>query len=316
MVDLTNLKQKCLLLASVTYPNNDDAHKLDHYQWVVGNFISNKSSILEVLEKYPKELPEAAFQKLHVSILAHDAFASFRKHHESMAYHFAIRLFKQFGIESNIHDYAMAAKEHRASYTGEYTSILSEIVSAVDKGPLCINDTVKRALQYGRSHMGLFGDKLYLAVLNHVQEKFSREGYARMNGVWEDLYSHTLERHFKAVESLTLDKIADMDDHSILTIGSGFNAPTVTEQERRTTMEWLLVGCELLRQMGLDIAAIDEILKTLPATNSLRQAEFHGTAVHAKFVSYGVEETCSLSRVNEKHTKLSRTIVTQRGDRL
>lgn len=103
---------------------------------------------------------------------------------------------------------ARAVAQHRASYTGEYSSVLSEVLSAADRGVLSTHDTIRRAFSYTmENNPEMKVQEALLNVWRHMKEKFSSKGYARYNDVYKNYFSDELEHFQKFMDYLKLEEV-------------------------------------------------------------------------------------------------------------
>ncbi len=161
---------------------NSLAHGMDHVEDVY-----KKAVYLNV--KYNLNIPK---DEILIASLFHDIFQNKNrnKHHE-LAHDW---------IMSSMHPMitlndkekqkriALAIKEHRASYTGDYSSSLSELIATADRGLPDIIKIISRSYKHqldkypDRSHKEMVDN-----VINHLVEKFSKDGYSKYT------YMYTLE---------------------------------------------------------------------------------------------------------------------------
>lgn len=82
----------------------------------------------------------------------------------------------------------LAIREHRASYKGEFSSVLSEIISSADRGYPDINLLLKRC-----------------STKKHIVEKYSRNGYAKYPKLYQDYFKVELEKLYNAIDNLVIE---------------------------------------------------------------------------------------------------------------
>lgn len=150
------------------------SHDMNHIDTVC-------STALKLNRKYNLKLD---IREIIVASLFHDMFDSKdRENHHLLAskwvmssMHPAINLNdkeKQLRV-------ANAIKEHRASYTGEYSSPLSELIATADREPPNLEAIIRRAYKYqlDKHKDKPHNDKLK-DVIKHLIEKFGETGYSK-----------------------------------------------------------------------------------------------------------------------------------------
>ncbi len=194
------------------YNYNDEAHKFNHVEEVLANALF----IEEVI------LTNYGFEKLAILAYIHDMYSGLdRLHHHTLAQQWVLdnkfdKIFRNFKIEE-IDEIAYAVGEHRASFKGEYTSKLSELLSAADKGKLELTKYIKRIYSsynnknnsYGHFNghvLPTHGAKIG-ATLTHLKSKFSRTGYMRLNSVYKEVYKDDIEQFYLDVDLIDLRAI-------------------------------------------------------------------------------------------------------------
>ena len=103
---------------------------------------------------------------------------------------------------------AYAAMEHRGSFKGNYNSIISEIVAAADRGIPSKEDVtsyISRSYLYARDSQGKsISDSKFHAV-NHIQDKFGRNAYAKVPDWYEEIFATQLAERLELIEMLDID---------------------------------------------------------------------------------------------------------------
>lgn len=152
------------------YELNDKGHQIPHFEDVAdcGFKIRNTLGL------------NCSDESIILVAYFHDLFSVYRANHHQMA-----KLFVQttaFEPIANLnqhdrHDIACACGEHRASYKGHFSSVLSELMSSADRGKSDINTFIDRTL-----YSKIFTDTEEVAIsktYDHIKEKFAKGGYAR-----------------------------------------------------------------------------------------------------------------------------------------
>lgn len=185
---------RLFMMGKTFYSFNDAAHQSDHFFDVMDQYTKIiRPYILKNINsprfKLIKDHPDLLDQ-VCLSILAHDIFAYFRQGHEDMAYRFVKLHAKQFGVENEEHIelLAKAAKEHRASGSGEFTSILSEIVATADKPIPTDVEMIQRSYQFAVGFQKQTHEEALAHIASHIKAKFGTEGYAKYPPLWDEIH--------------------------------------------------------------------------------------------------------------------------------
>lgn len=179
------------------YAKNDPAHHLNH-----GDDVYNLACKMNAF------LPEEERMAEHLILIAaycHDIYARERKVHELLSHDFVMRNeedFLQVLSQEERHLVAMACKEHRASYKGEFTSKLSEIISCADRGLPTLKYHYDRSVQYGMHHLGLDEEGAHMHAASHMIEKYGREGYVKYTPLYKAYFADQLEALYVEIDGL------------------------------------------------------------------------------------------------------------------
>lgn len=170
-------------IAKPYYDKNDLGHGWDHAIEVMNLALKiNKETELSCNEN-----------DVIAASLLHDIGVSIdRKTHHIVAFNmlFTDELFKWFDALSNKYniDWAavlLAIVEHRASFTGEYSSKLSELISSADRLYPDEEQLIKRMiLCFSDFEMGY----------KKIQDKYIKGGYARYPQMYIDYFGKQFER--------------------------------------------------------------------------------------------------------------------------
>lgn len=175
------------------YDKNDAGHKIDHPLDVFMTAIDIDMTIK--LRISSDEILAASF--------IHDMFVHLgRKDHHELAYAFAksedypgkLELSPEAQIRV-----ARAVLEHRASYTGDFYSPLSELISSADRGKPDFSKHIERALK-NRSDRGE-ADPLAGAIA-HIKEKYGTGGYARYPEMYLKVYGELLDQQRSMLDKM------------------------------------------------------------------------------------------------------------------
>lgn len=216
-----------LLLSIVTpiYKSNDSAHNVEHLEDV----LSTAATIIERVgyESIPAKDRASAF----VAILFHDITATTDRdnHQNSGAESFdrmmnivvrqiRSRLLRNIVIDGRYGvdvDKAKAAiREHRASYKGDFSTIVSEIVSGADRGiPQPTEENVKhkiaKSYKYHIEKLHETEDEARINSLEHIKEKYGTKGYAKYPDIYEKAFKDELGAFRRLVDEICDAGIAE-----------------------------------------------------------------------------------------------------------
>lgn len=152
------------------YNNFDSAHGVDHINTVIENALLINKKL-----GYPyKE------NVILIAALYHDIgmIVDRKTHHlESAKYVLSDDEILEHVTEEERYLISKACEEHRASYNGEFTSLLSKIINDADSMTDVIT-MVTRSIQYSLSVIKE-NESLYDKVYSHLKEKYGRNGYCK-----------------------------------------------------------------------------------------------------------------------------------------
>jgi hypothetical protein len=177
------------------YRLNDTAHRVKHFAEVEKVALIMNARLN--LNQSPMLIMLAAY--------FHDLFAWSRHNHELLSaawmhtsdYPLLISYDEDIRVElSN------ACYEHRASYKGEFSSVLSELISSADRGmPKSKECLFERSYEYHRSRDHSHEESVHNAI-EHIKDKHGSDGYAR----YPDLYLKFYGEQIKQIK-LEIDKL-------------------------------------------------------------------------------------------------------------
>jgi len=186
------------------YKTNDAAHQIDHADEVV-------TLMLQMDKKFNLHLDK---NMIIVIGYYHDIFSKedklARKNHNNLAADYILNNNKEFSIfnDKELTLISKAIREHRGSYKGEFSSIYSELVSAADRGEPDLNDMIKRSFKYHFD--GLNSQKAAEEVLEHMIEKFGKNGYAKYPKLYLKFFGKKLDNLKKDIMKLTTHYILNI----------------------------------------------------------------------------------------------------------
>lgn len=187
------------------YSLNDRAHQIDHVKAVCNRALCINAAFELGLDQF----------MIIAAALYHDLFTRFRDNHHYLAETFILtskhRTLSRFTEEQRVL-IGKACLEHRASWKGGYSSLLSELIATADRGnPSNLTEMVTRCYQYGRSRLGNTHEEALERILPHLREKYSRTGYQKLPPLYMRVYGAKLEAMWDAIESGDID-IANIID--------------------------------------------------------------------------------------------------------
>lgn len=154
---------------------NDLAHNLEHIVSVVEHGD-------ELCRNYKPELDFQTHSMVLAGCLMHDLGTRYdRATHHFISYGMVFDWLGQYGEgfynNEEVKLIADACLQHRSSYKGDLTSVVSELVALADRGKLNQEEYIKRSIQFHANNIGQIKDKVFAEVSSHVPDKFGTSGY-------------------------------------------------------------------------------------------------------------------------------------------
>lgn len=154
------------------YKTNDKSHRINH-----------ADTVCELALKINASLDEPLKEELVIlAAYYHDIHSQDRANHHTMAAKHVLETDEtclSILTEEERLQVSKAIAEHRASYKGTYSSLLSEVISSADRGkPGQARDYLKRSYDYAKSELGLSEEEALHHSRIHIKEKFGSTGYA------------------------------------------------------------------------------------------------------------------------------------------
>jgi HD superfamily phosphodiesterase len=234
IIELNKLDGTCLLtelnlvraFVEPFYKLNDSAHGISHADYVYQHAMQIKEGLnLDVDDRH---IIYAAY--------FHDIYSTVqRKAHHVFAHDFI--KYTKSGIFDNFlkHERDLIAKatlEHRASYDGEFTSLLSQVISAADRGEPNFKYIAQRVYECSCDDRTEFvcderanehEDNPLARTYHHLKEKYGRGGYANYNEVYLEYYAKELKDMQDKIEVMSFEtlKLTLKIAHIEITIKSG-----------------------------------------------------------------------------------------------
>lgn len=199
-MDLDQLRN--LIIAEFTphWALNDGAHRIGHFAEVeaCGNEINNRLD----LGYSPKLIMFAAY--------FHDLFAWSRENHEEMSWLYTSTtdhpIFVELDKENPLFRelVAFACREHRASFTGNFSNGFSELISSADRGfPGDVQAMYNRSVQYHIDRLKVTDPvERHERVVKHLKEKFGTGGYARFPELYLMAFGSELDEQRRLIDAL------------------------------------------------------------------------------------------------------------------
>lgn len=197
-----------------SYALNDSGHREEHFRAVesAGHLMNEQLG----LEQDPVLITIVAW--------VHDLFAWERENHHVLAETW-VDLTGDPVIEAlDLHHRLLVAKaclEHRASWKGNFSSMLSELMSSADRGIDTTDQIFYRAYRFGVERDGLSLDQGLIRAVEHLSEKFGRNGYMRLPGIYTEFYAKELEQRYKDIEVLERASLETLKEVARLTFPIG-----------------------------------------------------------------------------------------------
>lgn len=209
------------------YRDNGPDHQISHFRDVYKTGVHINESL------------DLGYDPLAIMTVAylHDLFAWSRDHHHTLAFTYVLETVDPLIVEilttlKNREEYgyyqssidlshrdmiAQACHEHRASFDGKFSHPFTELMNSANRGePKGIKPIVERAYRYALAHNKdkTWPECIQIAV-DHVKEKFSRTGYARIPDMYKLVYGDELNAIWDDVDILDeIEFMVNSLDHS------------------------------------------------------------------------------------------------------
>lgn len=179
------------------YKNHDAAHTYNHIEDVYRNAVNITSKLGLKMNNV-----------LLNAIMFHDVMAAKdRDNHHNTGAKWVLDNAERYNIE-DAEKVAQCIREHRASYAGAFSSIESEILSSADRGkPDSAMKLIERSYQYARTKQNKEHSDAVFHAIEHIKEKYGRDGYARMPDAYQRVYVKELKQLYKEIDELEYSKV-------------------------------------------------------------------------------------------------------------
>ena len=154
-------------------------------------------------------------REIVLASLLHDMYSGTnRKNHHILGHDYVMHSTHKVFDGVNKERVAKAILEHRASYTGEYSSLLSELISSADRGEPDLTEIVNRCyISTKEFHPEYTTDETNEAVKKDISEKFARKGYAKYPNIYLQVNKKKLDIfHDEVDEFLKGEKLVIIED--------------------------------------------------------------------------------------------------------
>ena len=177
---------------------NDDAHKAKHFEAVFkcGKVINERLNLF-----YSEEM-------IMFAAYFHDMFAWSRELHHEHSYNWMMEsdhpLVHKYLGGTERYLVAMACRQHRASFKGEFKYEFCELINSADRElPGSVSDMVDRAVNYRlKNNPEMNFDENMASSIAHIKEKFGTGGYARYPAMYTKCFASEL-----ATQQLEIDNL-------------------------------------------------------------------------------------------------------------
>ena len=148
---------------------------------------------------------EPLTDQIYAAIVFHDSGLEKygREIHEVHSAEIAKRELKDLFNSKDLFLIAAAIREHRASFKGEFTSMLSDICSSADRNAPNFEASVARSFLYTSEHHPEFSfEEKCETVAMHLKKKYGSNGYARFPIYYSRYYGKDLTNYKRKMDGL------------------------------------------------------------------------------------------------------------------
>lgn len=220
LLGLFGISENIIEMARENIRKNDVAHYFDHVSDVICNahrIASTHSFDLEAI------LDEDRYKIVRQSLIAallHDTAC----HHDRGTHHLIAaewiyglledrNAMAHYGVTvEDVIEVTVAIREHRASWEGERTRVVSQIVAAADRGSFDITECLRRSYLFGRFNKNLNKAEATHHAAAHIGEKYGARGY-----VYDNLPEFCLKANADNIKALKLNADAHKLKIAIIT---------------------------------------------------------------------------------------------------
>lgn len=200
---IDSVRKEIITAFSDHWELNDRGHQREHFEAV----FQCAKHINEVLDLGHNEI------KMLFAGYFHDFFAWTRVNHHELAYqyfmtadHPVIMEYFDNSTAGKIRrtSVALACREHRASYTGEFSGQFSELINSADRCfPGDVQALLKRTYDHRlTTHPELSEDERMKLCIEHMKHKAGSKGYARYPDLYMRVFSKELKLQMEEIDDL------------------------------------------------------------------------------------------------------------------
>lgn len=164
------IPEKLILSCYRSICKNDPAHNVDHVY-----------SVCEYSVELTQRIPHEDRVIILLGCLMHDLGCRYdRSSHHLISYGLVFKFLDKYPNLLNDEDRMHVAKsclEHRASWSGNRSSIYSDHVAVADRGRLDLNEFIHRCKVYRQSKGVIDKEALLNEIFEHIREKCGTDGY-------------------------------------------------------------------------------------------------------------------------------------------
>ncbi len=160
---------------------------------------------LNMAEKMLAFAKEPFTDQIYAAIVFHDSGLEKygREAHEVHSAEIAKRELKDLFNSKDLFLIAAAIREHRASFKGAFTSMLSDICSSADRNAPNFEASVARSFLYTSEHHPEFSfEEKCETVATHLKKKYGSNGYARFPIYYSRYYGKDLANYKRKMDGL------------------------------------------------------------------------------------------------------------------
>lgn len=196
-MDYLELRDYLINKFTPMYSINDKAHQIDHVIDVCDRALRLNQDFTLGLDP----------RMIVISALCHDLFTWSRNNHHYLAKEYLLSLNESWIMSydsEQVLQMANAAYEHRASWKGGYSSLLSELIATADRGePGNIEEKIRRCYLYGVDKLKETPAVAIARVIPHLLEKYCEAGYGNNPPLYYRVYGEKLEQMKQEILALT-----------------------------------------------------------------------------------------------------------------
>lgn len=189
-------EQTILEVVTKFYLCNDPSHRIDHA-------IAVKVEALRINQDLGLKLNVGL---VTAAALFHDIYANDQAGHNRHAYEYINSVdfpLKDEFTRAELYVVSKAVLEHRASWHGGYTTLLSALIATADRGEPIYSDLLERAKVYVKARLlpNANDETITTVAREHVRDKYGRHGYMAIPDLYIKAYGQALERLYHKLDT-------------------------------------------------------------------------------------------------------------------